>query len=78
MEKNFQGSDFQNNFLQISLNNVMGYKDKFINQTQFSNINNNNVTFENMLMEKQYNNILTNNKNIHNNDNLNSQRKHHL
>ena len=71
MEKNFQGSDFQNNFLQISLNNIMGYKDKFINQTQFSNINNNNVTFENMLMEKQYNNILTNNKNIHNNDNLN-------
>ena len=70
MEKNFKGSEFQNNFLQISLNNVMGYKNKFINQTQFSNINNNNATYENMLMEKHYNNILITNKSI-NNNNLN-------
>ncbi len=74
MEKNFQGSEFQNNFLQISLNNIMGYKDKFLNQTQFSNINNNNITYENMLMEKQYNNISTNNKSI-NNYNLNLSNK---
>ena len=67
MEKNFQGENFGNNFLLGNLDNIIMYQNNYLKQNNLSNINNNNITYEKLLMEKQYNNILSNDKTIHDN-----------